>query len=501
MSMLKRIVRAGPRLLAAAAVAVLVTAPLESAVAKPDIRALRVKPVSFNSLPGWKRDRHALAFKAFLRSCAKNRGGQDTLAKACRKARKMPKNLSNARARIFFESYFVPHKVHSTRRGLLTGYYEPELEGSRVRTRKFNVPLYRRPSDLVVLNSRKMRRAARRAGLPRKLTYARKTRNGLKPYLTREQIERGGLDGRQLEMIWLADPVDAFFLHIQGSGRIVLPDGSRIRIGFDGKNGYDYSSVGRALVRSGLMRKGEVSLDNVKAWLRKNPRLGRKAMWRNKSFIFFRELTNHARAMGPIGAQGISLIGGRSLAVDRRHYRLGLPIFLSVPNFRTEGQRNLRRLMIAQDTGTAIKGARRGDIFWGSGDRAGDIAGRTYHRGEFYVLLPRSNPVYMQTAAYEPETGALSRPVVRPVVRKLPRVKPAPPARSAPVVKPGPVSAPKASVVPARSAVVPKAETPAAIYAAQVELPAAPAEPRSRVPDFEAPGVHVFSEYKSTGYE
>ena len=192
------------------------------------------------------------------------------------------------------------------------------------------------------------------------------------------------------------------FLHIQGSGRIILPDGSRTRIGFDGKNGYDYSSVGKALVRAKLIPRNKVSLDSVKAWLRANPAKGRRAMWRNKSFIFFRELKNIARSKGPIGAQGVSLIGGRSLAVDRRHYRLGLPIFLSVKNFRKDGHRNLRRLMIAQDTGTAIKGARRGDIFWGSGGKAGDIAGRTYHKGEFYVLLPRAKPIFVAASKDSP---------------------------------------------------------------------------------------------------
>ncbi len=365
---------------------------LESAVAKPNIKGLRVKPVGFSSLPGWKRDDHAAAFKTFLHSCTKMSSGGDQLARACRVARKQPRNISSKRAKSFFESYFVPHKVHSSR-GLLTGYYEPEMYGSRVRTSKFNVPLYRRPADLVVLNSKRKRRAARRAGLSRKLTYAMRTRKGLAPYLTREQIESGGLDGHGLEMLWLADPVDVFFLHIQGSGRIILPDGSRMRVGFDGKNGYGYTSVGRILVRNGKLVKGKVTLDSVKGWLRNNPKMGRKAMWYNKSFIFFRELSDKSDGSGPIGAQGIALVGGRSLAVDRRHYRLGLPIYLSVPRFRKDGRNNLRRLMIAQDTGTAIKGARRGDIFWGSGQKAGDIAGRTYHKGQFYVLLPRNKPL------------------------------------------------------------------------------------------------------------
>ncbi len=471
----------GRRLLAIAGFAVvLFGVQMESAMAKSNIRALRVKAVPFSTLPGWKRDHHAEAFRAFLASCEKMARGRDGLARACRKARRLPRNLSNARARAFFESFFAPHKVYSARRGLLTGYYEPELRGSRVRTRKFSIPLYRRPADLVSLNSRAMRRAARRAGLSRKLTYAMKTRRGLKPYLTREQIERGGLDGRRLEMLWLADPVDAFFLHIQGSGRIVLRDGSRIRIGFDGKNGYDYTSVGKVLVRSGILSRREVTLENVKAWLRNNPEMGRKAMWRNKSFIFFRELPNHARTAGPIGAQGISLMGGRSLAVDRRHYRLGLPIFLSVPRFRKDGQSNLRRLMIAQDTGTAIRGARRGDIFWGSGDRAGHIAGRTYHKGDFYVLLPRKKPLIVK-AAVERIEPQMAPKAFRATSGKRTRRK----------------AVAKKTISLASAHKVVSEAAPAPVIA-QVQLPEPAAS--SRVPEFEAPGVHVFSEYKSAKY-
>ena len=455
MILLKKFIRAGTGVLAGTGFAVLLSiVTLERAVAKPDIKGLRVRAVAFTTLPGWKRDDHAQAFAAFLRSCQKMGRRRDTLYKACQKAKRLPRNLSNIRARAFFESYFSPHQVKSSRRGLLTGYYEPEILGSRVRTSKFKVPIYRRPSDLVGLHERGMRRSARRSGLPRKLTYAKRTKAGLKPYMTREQIERGGLNGRKLEMLWLADPVDVFFLHIQGSGRIILPDGSTTRIGFDGKNGYDYSSVGRVLVREGILSSSQITLANVKAWLRKNPKMGRRAMWRNKSFIFFREIPALTGKLGPIGAQGIPLIGGRSLAVDRRHYRLGLPIYLSVPNLRKDGHRNLRRLMIAQDTGTAIKGARRGDIFWGSGDKALDIAARTHHKGEFFVLLPRRKPVAIKVSTLTPAkapVGMRQNLRVRPVQTKTIRMQ------KKKIVKP-------------------------------------------RVPTFEAPGVHAFSRYKSKSH-
>ena len=364
-----------------------------TAMAISNTTALRLNQVGFNNLPGWRADNHRAAFLTFLRSCNKLGKQRDGLSRACRKARSLPHNLSSAQAKAFFEAYFAPHKVLSGgSRGLLTGYYEPVIRGSRTHTGAYTIPLYRRPSDLVALHGKEMRRKARRFGLPAKLTYARLGGGKLSPYMTREQIESGGLRGRGLEILWLSDPVDAFFLHIQGSGIIVLQDGTRVRVGFDGKNGYGYTSVGRSLVRSHTISRKQATLDGVKGWLRANPVEGRRAMWLNKSFIFFRELPNDRQMDGPIGAQGVPLVGGCSLAVDRRHYRLGLPIYLNVKGYSRNGKGSFQRLMIAQDTGTAIRGAKRGDIFWGSGFDAGEKAGGTYHRGEFYVLLPRNTP-------------------------------------------------------------------------------------------------------------
>jgi membrane-bound lytic murein transglycosylase A len=363
------------------------------ALAKPDISALQVDRVAFDSLPGWQDDDHLDAFNAFLQSCRQVEGQTDALAAVCRSALRQPASMTTALARDFFESHFQPHRVLSGS-GLITGYYEPVLRGSRVRTKEYGIPLYRRPDDLVSLNSGSMRSLARRSGLSDELTYARRVGSRLEPFMTREAIESGGLAGRSLEMLWLADPVDAFFLHIQGSGIITLPDGQRIRIGFDGKNGYDYTSVGKVLVQSGMLAGNEATLDGVKHWLRANPDEGRRVMWRNRSFIFFREIPNREGTEGPIGAAGVPLVGGRSLAVDLRHYRLGLPIFLAMQGSPQPGERHLRRLMIAQDTGTAIKGPQRGDIFWGSGRSAGEVAGGTYNKGDFYVLLPRRTPKF-----------------------------------------------------------------------------------------------------------
>lgn len=383
-------------LLATLAVHALFGAP--HAVAKPDISALQVDRVAFDSLPGWDADDHEQAFAAFLHSCRQVEAQTDALAAVCRAALRQPATTTAARARDFFESHFQPHRVLSGN-GLLTGYYEPVLRGSRVRSKEFPIPLYRRPDDLVSLNSPSMRSLARRSGLSGGLTYARRAGNRLEPFMTREEIEQGGLAGKQLEFLWLADPVDAFFLHIQGSGIIALPDGERIRIGFDGKNGYDYTSVGKVLVQSGAIASNQATLDGIKDWLRANPDDGRRAMWHNKSFIFFREIPNKEATEGPIGAAGVPLVGGRSLAVDLRHYRLGLPIFVAMQGSPQPGERHLRRLMIAQDTGTAIKGPQRGDIFWGSGRSAGEVAGGTYNRGDFYVLLPRRTPKVSFTGA------------------------------------------------------------------------------------------------------
>lgn len=399
MSLLGMVRRAGLASLFAGMLALVAPGSGAVVAAKADISSLRVDPVGFESLPGWEGDDHEQALRAFMLTCRQIEAAKDTLASACRAAARLPRTLSPRVARNFFESHFLPHRVRSGT-GLLTGYYEPVLRGSRQRTSEYTIPLYRRPAELVAITSGGMRALARRSGLSGELTYARQVGNRLEPFMTREQIESGGLDGRNLEMLWLADPVDAFFLHIQGSGIIVLPDGERVRIGFDGKNGYDYSSVGRVLVKGGALTSSQATLDGVKSWLRANPEQGRRAMWHNKSFIFFREIPNRESTEGPIGAAGVPLLGGRSLAVDRRHYRLGLPIYLALQGSPQEGDRHLRRLMIAQDTGTAIKGPQRGDIFWGSGDDAGHIAGGTYHRGVFFVLLPRRAPKFTQPGEF-----------------------------------------------------------------------------------------------------
>jgi membrane-bound lytic murein transglycosylase A len=353
-------------------------------------KPMKLKPVRFHDLPNWKQDDHLAAFNAFRISCRKYLNDKTRKPvridrkrfNLCKYALGVPINHKQS-ARLFFEQNFKPLRVLSST-SMLTGYYEPEIEGSRVRTAEFNIPVYRRPADLVSLINDKDRAAKNH-----QLTFMRRFNGRLEPFPTREAIERGALEGQGLELIYLRDQVDAFFMHIQGSARIRLQDGSVIRIGYAGKNGHPYSSIGQHLKHSYKFRGKQLKLEAVKNWLRQNDKLGRKVMWHNKSYIFFRELDAEQAKGGPLGAEGVNLTPRRSLAVDGSYHQLGLPIWLEVPSLNHHGERGFHQLMIGQDVGSAIKGPVRGDIFWGSGDVAGDVAGGTKHRGNFTLLLPR----------------------------------------------------------------------------------------------------------------
>lgn len=369
--------------------------PKTPAAKLPDAKLERV---SFAELPGWEDDDHLAAFKTFLKSCdavmkasAKADGSKPAaqckvpvgeLASGCQAAQEV-KSPTKAAAKAFFEKHFVPHRIaHQKPEGLLTGYYEPVLEGSRTQTAKFQTPVYRRPPDLVNVVA-EADRAAKQTGF----THLRKTAGGEEtPFPTRAEIEQGALAGQGLELLYLEDPVEVFFMHIQGSGRIHLTDGTTVRINYDGKNGHPYSSIGRYLIESGMLDANKVSMQALGKWLREDKARGQKVMWQNKSFIFFREL---GESDGPMGAMQVVLTPGRSLAVDSGYHTLGTPIYLSVPQL-TPGKRgpSFNRLMVAQDVGSAIRGPERGDIYFGSGDKAGKLAGTTKHAGNFFVLLP-----------------------------------------------------------------------------------------------------------------
>tara|TARA_Y100001960_G_C14757709_1_gene872155 strand:+ start:1479 stop:2735 length:1257 start_codon:yes stop_codon:yes gene_type:complete len=359
----------------------------------PELRLVRVK---FSQVPGWKADNHSLALPAFLRSCTKLVGqspkkalGNSSLMgtisdwlSICQDAERVrPGNSVDAQ--YFFESRFKAYMAISPQggKGKFTGYYEPELRGAWKPTVRFRVPIYARPKDIIGANLGKFDDALKESKI-----VGRIAKGEFVPYYNRAEIETGALNGRQLEILWVDDPVDAFFMHIQGSGRIQLPDGAHIRLGYDGRNGRPYTAVGRELVGAGVMRLKDVTMPAIRAWMIENPIAAQSLMWKNRSFIFFKVL----KGSGPVGAQGVELVPGRSLAVDKKFVPLGIPIWLDTTDPGTKPLKVLRRLVIAQDTGSAIKGPIRGDFFWGFGAQAGQKAGIMNQVGRYYLLLPRT---------------------------------------------------------------------------------------------------------------
>jgi membrane-bound lytic murein transglycosylase A len=347
------------------------------------------QPVTYAALPGWRDDNHLAAFDALVGAADAVLAADATplaLAAVYRAALGQRPLVSSAdSAREFFEARFVPHRVvHSGSDGLLTGYYEPILDGAMSAGGRFTVPLYRRPADLQNVVS-EADRGARSEGL----THVRRLSDGrTEPYATREQIERGALAGAGLEVMYLADPVDVFMLHVQGSGAIRLPDGRLVRVTYDGKNGHPYTSVGRVMIDQGLFRAEDLTLETMTTWLKGHPEQARTLLWHNKSFVFFRLLEGEA----PVGVLGSPLAVGRSLAVDTAFHALGSPIYVSSPTMTHVKPGGFHRLMLAHDVGSAIKGPERGDVFFGTGREALALAGVTKHRGSFHVLLPGAQP-------------------------------------------------------------------------------------------------------------
>jgi membrane-bound lytic murein transglycosylase A len=381
--------------------------------------AISYKPLAFAQVPGWEEDDHAAAFKAFVKSCdrvlasARERAAGDKappsarLAGVCGVAARATGSVSKAAAKVFFETFFTPHAVsHGGPEGLLTGYYEPVLQGSRTPQGAFQTPIYKRPPDLVNLVDE-----TQRGTVGQSLTHARKTDKGVEPYATRAEIEQGALKGRKLELLYLADPVEAFFMHIQGSGRVKLTDGTTIRVHYDGKNGHPYSSIGRYLIDKGLLAADRVSMGALKRWLKIEPERGKEVMWQNASFVFFRELRG-GEARSALGAMNAPLTPGRSLAVDTSFHALGLPIYVSAAGMLHVDKTNagaFNRLMVAQDVGSAIKGPERGDIYFGSGEAAGRLAGVTKHPGKFVVLLPNDRATTADAAQADKASAAKAR--------------------------------------------------------------------------------------------
>ena len=368
---------------------------LLAACAGPPAARLATTPVSFDALPGWNADRQDQALIALRRSCERLDRLPDTRAMGiagtvadwrpiCTAAVAVADNDAQA-ARAFFETWFRPHaaSVGASDHGLLTGYYEPLLRGARQPDARFRVPIYGRPDDLVTIDLARFGDdfTARRI-------VGRVSDGRVVPYPDRAAIDAGALDGAAPVLAWVDDPIAAFFLQVQGSGRIDLGNGEILRVGYAGANGHAYVSIGRVLIERGAIPREAVSLQTIRAWLAANPDQAAAVMAENPSFVFFRVLDG----AGPIGAQGTALVAGRSLAVDRRYIPYGLPIWLDGSRPATDPSapdRPLRRLVIAQDTGGAIRGPLRGDLFWGFGARAEAIAGRMKHQSRFFLLLPR----------------------------------------------------------------------------------------------------------------
>lgn len=359
----------------------------------PADSALTLRQLTFDEVPGWDSEAHADVLPVLLRSCERiakkdpaapfgtdSRMGKvaDWLA-VCKDA-KIIRPGNKIEAKYFFESRFVPYLAGNNldSGGLFTGYYEPELRGSWGPTPLFQVPIYSRPTDIVSVDL-----GDHRPELAGTQIAGRVVDSRLVPYYTRAEINGGALSGKELEILWVDDPIDAFFLHIQGSGRILLPDGSHIRVGYAGRNGQRYTAIGRELVAMGQLKLENVTAPAIRNWLQAHPVAGTEVMNRNKSYVFFRVI----KGEGPIGAQGAPLTPGRSLAVDPAFVPLGVPIWLNTTDPLTKGA-PLRRLMVAQDTGSAIKGPVRGDVFWGFGAEAAARAGLMKQKGGYYLLLP-----------------------------------------------------------------------------------------------------------------
>jgi membrane-bound lytic murein transglycosylase A len=342
-------------------------------------------------MPGWSSDRHAEALPALRRSCKAlpdrspklpqtNRAASNVWPGMCRALAAL-RNPGHRAARQFFEHWFQPYEVSGRdgRTGIFTGYYEPQLRGARKPDKTYRFPLYKRPRDLVSVDLGRFRDQMKGERIAGKVVAGR-----LVPYPDRHLIARGALDNRGLELLWVDSATDAFFLHIQGSGRVAMADGGIVRVGYADSNGQPYRAIGRDLIKNGEIPSDRISMQTIRAWLAAHPGRARAMMERNKSYIFFRALEGD----GPIGAMGVALVPGRSLAVDRRFIPLGLPIWLDTTD-PLSATTPLRRLMVAQDTGGAIRGPVRGDVFWGHGGDAAARAGHMKSLGRYFLLLPR----------------------------------------------------------------------------------------------------------------
>jgi membrane-bound lytic murein transglycosylase A len=354
------------------------------------------QPVSFADLPGWTADDQSGAFEAFRRSAVHAlskpyRSGElgvdfSVFAEAYGAAR-TAKSPTRAETRAFFETHFVPARItpDDAQCGLVTGFYEPEVEASPVQTGRFCVPLLSRPHDLIDINNE-----SRPVGMDPYLAFARQTDAGPVEYHDRAAIESGALAGQGLEIAWLESKVDAFFIHVQGAARLHMTDGSLRRVTYAAKSGQCFSGPGKILAEIGDIPLDRVTMQSIRTWFASNPGRIDEILRQNRSYIFFREAPVDDPALGPIAAAKVPLTPGRSMAVDRLLHTFGTPFFVDAPSLTAFDGKPFRRLMIAQDTGSAIVGAARGDLFAGSGHAAGEIAGVVRNQADFFALVPHA---------------------------------------------------------------------------------------------------------------
>ena len=368
-------------------------------VARQAVLSPLLVATEFGAMTGWPADDHAAALACFRLSArrmverpyttkalgidgvALREIGEQSLAADRDK-------LGDGKvARAFFERHFTPWRVRPPdgATGFVTGYFEPELPASPVRTKRFVYPVYRRPPDLVDIDD-----TNRPAGMGAEFRFARRLPDGrLKEYFDRELIEAGALAGKGLELAWLESAVDGFFVHVQGSARLLMTDGTVKRLTYAGKSGHPYTPIGRLLVETGELARDAVTMTTIRHWLEAHRDRASALMAKNRSFIFFAVDDEANPSLGPVGAASVPLTAGRSVALDHRLHTFGTPVWIATHAALPGDTKPFRRLMIGQDTGSAIVGPARGDLFIGSGRQAGEFAGAIRHAADFTVLVPR----------------------------------------------------------------------------------------------------------------
>ncbi|HMM92870.1 MltA domain-containing protein [Bradyrhizobium sp.] len=438
-------------------------------------------PLAWSEIAGWSEDDHLAAYKAFRVSCrpiaAQQKPPVDSkaLGTSLRDPCLVAKGLElsdGARARAFFEEHFRPLRISrlGEGEGFVTGYYEPIVEGSRTENEVYKVPVYRRPSNLFVRGT-----TQNSAGLPNKGQVFRKIgRRKLVPYYDRAEIEDGAIAGRGLEICYLRNQTDLLFSQIQGSARVSLDDGSTVRINYDAHNGFPYTAVGRILIDRNIIPRDQMSMQKIREWMEQNPNEADELRRQNRSYVFFREVQLSDKDEA-VGAQGVPLTPGRSIAVDKSLHVYGTPFFIEgeLPIESELSKTPFRRLMIAQDTGSAIVGPARADLYFGAGADAGKVAGRLRHNARFVILVPKSlDPMSRGRKLPVPD----DRPSAK-IARLFPQTAPSSGQKN--LAKPPDVTAATGTRPPAQTS--PPASAPAPTVETAVAKPVPLPEPRPKV--------------------